>query len=289
MGWLRTGWVAAIIGAVVALFMYGMYMLTSPIAMGIGILATFAYIAVMVLLIRLLPIWPKMERTKTWVMLSLLWGGGMSLLLVLPVSSAMVEGAAAWWPEATMSFGGAYAEEPIKALGVVIIVMAFSGLNRPWHAMATGALVGLGFEAVENAMYGVVMGLMHPDSDAAGALEMWGLRLLLGPFLHIIWTAMAGWGIGQALFTTRGLWPALGWLFVAFALHFGWNYQADPVWAAMALTSVVQYPLIVVLVVVASRRARRDDTYHVTAGLITAPEYSSPKDSTDQSAQSLHK
>ena len=289
MGWLRTAQVAAVIGGLVVLIMGGMHMFVSPVAMMVGLVLGTIYTAIIILLLRLLPIWPKMDRTAMWVTLSLLWGGGMSVLLVAPVAGAMMDGAMAWWPDAEMSFGGAYPEEPIKALGVVIILMAFSGLNRPWHGLATGALVGLGFEVVENALYGVFLGIMHAENDFQGAVEVWVLRLIVGPLLHTVWTAMVGWGIGQALFSTRGLLPAFGWLSVAFGLHFAWNYSADPQWLTMAIASVVQYPLIIWLVVVASRRARADDTYHVTAGFILTPESSSPMDATGQSVEPLHR
>lgn len=64
------------------------------------------------------------------------------------------------------------------------------------------------------------------------ALESWGSRMVAGGFVHAIWTAIAGWGIGQTLFRANRssswrLSRAAGWLLVSFALHWSWNYPSD--------------------------------------------------------------
>src|SRR5699024_11332631 len=55
-------------------------------------------------------------------------------------------------------------------------------------------------------------------------------RVLFRSGIHIMCTAIAGWGIGWALFAAHKsrAWRAgsvLGWWLVAFSIHFAWNYD----------------------------------------------------------------
>lgn len=255
--------------------------LSYPTGVWGGVLLGLIYVAVIVALLRLTPLWPRMGsagRSALWVGVCLAWGGGFAMMPALLVATPLMDAVGnLGWDAATMSFGGAYPEEPGKALGVVLIVMMFRGLNRPWHALVTGALVGLGFETMENISYGALLGMLDPASDVSGLLEIWGLRIFLGPCLHIIWTAIAGWGIGQSLFAARLSAPrrvlvALGWLAVSFLLHFAWNYQGGQV--ASAATSIVaaavMYPLICWLMWCGWRQARADRSYAYTPRVITS-------------------
>ncbi|HZK32273.1 MAG TPA: PrsW family intramembrane metalloprotease, partial [Corynebacterium sp.] len=222
---------------------------------------------------RALPIWPVGGAGAGWVFACLLWGSGIAILASYLTGTAVMDLARlAGWEAAMFSFGGAYPEEIGKALGVVVILMTFRGLNRPWHGLATGALVGLGFEVSENIGYGAIFAPLDPSADWIGALLIWGLRTVAGPFLHILWTGLAGWGIGLALFTadrTPG-WRArvsLIWLLIPFALHFAWNYT----WGTMAMTilawvvnALIFYPLSIWVFTRAIRLARSDASYSFT-------------------------
>ena len=137
-----------------------------------------------------------------------------------------------------------------------------------------GAVVGLGFEACENILYGAMGATMHPDSDIQGLFEMWGLRLVAGPGLHVLLTALAGWGIGWALYAAaKPLWwrlgVFLGCLAAAFLLHFCWNYLHDSEVAAIiqAVTvALILYPLSMWLVLRGNKLAKGDESYsHSTA------------------------
>ncbi|WP_257183486.1 PrsW family intramembrane metalloprotease [Corynebacterium cystitidis] len=122
--------------------------------------------------------------------------------------------------------------------------------------MIIGAVVGLGFEAIENILYAASSAPLDPASDLYGALESWGSRMVGGGFVHAIWTAIAGWGIGQALFRANRssrwrLSRAAGWLLVSIALHWSWNYSADNDTFGVAKTvilAVCSYGLAIFLV-----------------------------------------
>ncbi len=252
--------------------------LTSPVGGAVGVVLGIAYTAAVVLLLRATPFWPR-GVTGWWVIASLGWGASVGMLAAGVAGLPWIDLTDAMnWEDSFASFAGAYPEEIGKGLGVAVILLAFRRLNRPWHGLATGALVGLGFEANENILYGASLATLHVNSDFLGALQTWGLRLVAGAFMHVIWTALVGWGLGQALFTadrsTRWrVGAALGWLGVAFALHFGWNYMGGgQTWAIirLILISVIMYTIFIWLVVRAWRRARADHSYAATETPLTS-------------------
>ena len=225
--------ISMVIGGLVAAFMFATSLFLSP---GLGVLSVVlsaVYFALFIYLLSRLPFWPhkRTGESRTWLYAGLLWGGGVSVIFTLPIAIPVMEIFAYTESHYSVySWGGAYPEEIIKALGIVVICLAFTQLSRPWHGFIVGGIVGLGFETIENVLYGSTGAQMHQDSDWAGFWETWGLRVLAGPGLHIVCTAIAGWGIGWALFAhnkTR-LWrlgTALLWWFVAFLIHFAWNYD----------------------------------------------------------------
>ncbi|MEZ2190177.1 PrsW family intramembrane metalloprotease [Corynebacterium sp. CCM 9204] len=235
---------------------------------GGSVLLAAVELGVVVTAIRLTPLWPR--AGAGYVVTSLLWGATVAPLLVFPLATASMDLPARLGLDLfEASWGGAYPEETIKSLGVLIILFSFRQLVRPWHGLATGVLVGIGFEVVENAGYAVIGALYHPVSDMDGMLEMWGLRMIAGPFLHVLFTGLVGWGIGVAVFTARRsfLWrvgTAALWIGVAFLAHFCWNIMHDDMKVALvALVGIalVIYPLFIAVLVRAWRAARSDSGY----------------------------
>ncbi|KQB84581.1 PrsW family intramembrane metalloprotease [Corynebacterium oculi] len=264
--------IGTFLGTLVVLFQLVSAMIISPAALGIGVGVGLCYVLLILGLLRLSPMWPK--GAYLWVLPALIWGSGVSfgvvMLMGLPLSE--IPGKLGW-ELVEASLGGAYPEECAKALGVVMILLSFRKLNRPWHGLIVGAVVGLGFETIENLLYGANGAILDPNSDASGALSLWMLRLVAGPFLHIIFTGIAGWGIGVALYTAEASWTwrvgrALGWFLVAFTLHFSWNLLWNSEIAQvfnMIGVALVMYPLAIWLLIRGNRQARRDDTYVYSA------------------------
>lgn len=236
--------------------------------MGLSVLLAVLELSVVLLVIRFSPLWPR--AGAGYVVAALLWGATVSPLLVFPLASASLDlPARLGLDHFEASWGGAYPEETVKTLGVLIILFSFRRLVRPWHGFVTGVLVGIGFEVVENAGYAVMGALYDPVSDMDGMLGMWGLRMVAGPFLHVLFTGMAGWGLGVAVFTAhRGhLWrlgTGLLWVCVAFTAHFCWNIMHDDLRVSivsMGAIALVIYPLFIWVVVRAWRSARTDAGY----------------------------
>lgn len=242
-----------------------------PILGGLGFATIYALIVIK--LLSKSHIWPsQLERRNHtfWIAAALLWGSGFTLLFALAAGNALTNltDRLGWYNSAS-SWGGAYPEEIGKTVGVLVILMSFSFLNRPWHGLLVGAIIGAGFEIFENVLYGSAFATMHTDSDMAGFLEIWGQRVLAGPGLHIIFTGLAGWGIGWALFAAKKstVWrwrTALSWLLLSFLLHFGWNYQANSEIVAIVKTlgiAAIMYPLFIWVFTRAHRLAKSDDSY----------------------------
>lgn len=225
--------ISMVVGLFGFLFMFFTALIMSP---GLGLLSvvlTAVYFVIAIFLLSRLPFWPQKRdgESRMWIYAALLWGGGVAIVLTLPIGGPVMEIFAYLESRSSVySWGGAYPEEIVKALGVLVICLAFTQLSRPWHGFIVGGVIGLGFEVLENVLYGASGAQMHQDSDWAGFWETWGLRVLAGPGLHLVCTAIAGWGIGWALFAGNKsrMWrlgTALLWWFVAFAIHFAWNYD----------------------------------------------------------------
>ena len=237
--------------------------LALPTPAAISAVFTVAYLGILVAVVRRTRLWPYQGWAPA--LLAVLWGAGTSYALVSVSAPSIIDLAAHTGATTTAaSWGGAYPEEIAKATGVVFILLAFRQLNRPWHGFVIGMLVGLGFESFENLLYGIVMSPIHPSSDIMGVLQIWGARVFLGPFLHIAFTGLAGWGIGWALFAVgRGLaWRlahALGWFAVAFACHFGWNILGDNLVLLIGskiVTGIVLYASFIYVWVAAFKAAK---------------------------------
>lgn len=166
---------------------------------------------------------------------AILWGVTGGVVLGGFTSSEHLSELAVGWgtPQIAWSLAGAWPEETAKALGVVLLLFAGrTWWNRPWHGLVAGVLVGVGFEAFENALYAISLAPTHAVSDVQGVLEMWLIRLVAGPLLHALCTGLVGYAIGVALLRAdltgvqRVSWVLGGWG-AGFAVHALWNLMPD--------------------------------------------------------------
>lgn len=249
----------------------------TPVGGGLGLLLGAIYTLLWIIVLRSSAAWPR--AGWWWIVASLMWGAGVSFLIVLaaglPIFDLLEK---LGWTFTFASWGGAYPEEIAKAVGVAVILLSFRRLNRPWHGFITGGMIGLGFEVFENLLYGSYGALLDANSDLTGVLVTWGARGFLGPGLHVVFSAIAGWGVGLALFMAdRSPWwrwgVAVFWTFLAFAFHFGWNLMWGSQTAQltnMAVVAALMYPVFIYLYVHCHRAAKHDDTQVVLPGLITS-------------------
>lgn len=250
--------ILCIAGAGALLFNWGAFLLLAPLA-GLASTAIGALYALLVLALLRLPVlrplWPH-SASKLWIWAALVWGSGTSFL------GAMIGGPGAvrltehlGFPDAALSLGGAWPEEIAKTLGVLFILGAFAAMRSPWHGLIVGAVIGLGFEVIENIQYATMGATLHYSSDWTGLLETWSARTVYGPGIHVVLSALAGWGVGLAFFNRRLL-AGLGWWALAFVLHFSWNYLHESL-VVLVIKGAVTLAVMYGALVLAVRQARR--------------------------------
>ncbi|HLT10940.1 MAG TPA: PrsW family glutamic-type intramembrane protease [Micromonosporaceae bacterium] len=195
--------------------------------------------------------------------------------------------AADWGP----AVGGAAVEELVKAAGVVTIaLLAPTRFRTVTDGFVYGALIGLGFQVVENVVF-AVNAVAAEGSDRAGpVVATFLLRgLVAGAWSHALFTAIAGAGIAYALTGRRppGARAAVAGALVgaAWAFHFvlnapwlsdGFGYGATGVFLAVLLKGT---PALVAGATVIVLAERRDAAYY--GRLLTAvndPRIATPEE-----------
>lgn len=164
------------------------------------------------------------------------WGGvvatGMALnanqaLMSMMVSLQGQDFTETWGP----ALSGPTTEEPLKAFGIImVILLSVRRIRSAVDGFVVGAMVGLGFQVVENFIY--TINLLFTSEDGTEVQTIWTVfvvrGVLSGLWSHAVYSGIVGMGIGFA-FTRRdksvayrlgvaALMFAAGW-----GLHFLWN------------------------------------------------------------------
>ncbi|MBB2944941.1 RsiW-degrading membrane proteinase PrsW (M82 family) [Actinoplanes lutulentus] len=215
------------------------------------------------------------------------WGGLVATTVSIPASTALDNliaklgspGFAADWGAA---LAGPTVEEIAKTLGVVAIVLiARAQVNSVLDGVVYGALVGLGFQIVEDVVFAIgAVALAGQGDQIQPVITTFLVRgFLAGVWSHTLFGALAGAGIGYLVVNpdrTRrhriGM-AALA-LFGAWASHVLWN---SPLFrdglgnGALALLAVLVFkglpPLLLILYLV--RRAHDREAAYYVAKLAT--------------------
>jgi RsiW-degrading membrane proteinase PrsW (M82 family) len=213
------------------------------------------------------------------------WGALVATSTAIPGNTAVSnllaklvspEFAVAWGP----AIAGPTNEELLKTLGIVAIVLiARAQVNSVLDGVVYGALVGLGFQVVEDVIYAVnAVALAGNGDHVAPVVATFFLRgFLAGLWSHTLFSALAGAGIAYLVVRTdrslamRSLVAAAA-LLGAWSCHFVWNspwladgfgHGALGVIAALLLKGIP--PLLLVLWMV--REARNGEAHYYTAYL----------------------
>jgi protease PrsW len=172
---------------------------------------------------------PMIAPARGWSAAAVIWGGTAASgcaalanqgLIGLWGKTAGVEFASNWSAALTAPLN----EELLKLAGVALLALAAPRLIRgPVDGMVFGALVGLGFQVIENVSYSLNDILMTGATNPAAAVALTAaIRVgLTSPGSHWAMTAVAGAGVGflAARGPRRGTLPALGCLAAAMAMH----------------------------------------------------------------------
>lgn len=164
------------------------------------------------------------------------WGAAVATTVSIPGNQAVYsllsklvspEFAAAWGS----AIAGPFIEELLKGLGVIIIVLiARAQINSVLDGMVYGALVGLGFQVVEDVVYAVNAVAVAGEGDSVGPVvaTVFLRGFLAGLWSHTIFSALVGGGIAYFLVhreksMTGRLAGAVVGFGGAWVLHFLWN------------------------------------------------------------------
>ncbi|MFD6801660.1 PrsW family intramembrane metalloprotease [Streptomyces cyaneofuscatus] len=164
------------------------------------------------------------------------WGGFAACYLAIPLNTAVESlSSKLIGPQFTADWGPALAgpinEETLKILGVILLIMiARTQFRTILSVVVLGAMVGLGFQIVEDLLYSVNTAIQFPYTNQVIPV---GLMLLVrgvitGIWSHALYTSVAAFGVGY--FITRRHMPlirrtavAIGAFALAWFLHFFWN------------------------------------------------------------------
>lgn len=220
------------------------------------------------------------------------WGGLVATAVSIPGSTALLNLTAklgspylaAGWG---VAMAGPTVEEIAKALGVVAIVLiARAQVNSVLDGVVYGALVGLGFQIVENIVYALSAVALAGQGDRVGpVISTFLLRgFLAGLWSHTLFGALAGAGIGYLVVRTDRILPtrlgvAVLAVFGAWCSHVLWN---SPLFSdglgngAFAVLVVLLLkglpPLLAILLLVRAAHDREADYYSIQLAALQDPE-----------------
>jgi RsiW-degrading membrane proteinase PrsW (M82 family) len=226
------------------------------------------------------------------LMVAFAWGGLVATSVSIPGSVALENliaklgspGLAADWGAA---LAGPTVEEIAKTLGVVAIVLiARSQVNSVLDGVVYGALVGLGFQIVEDIVFAIgAVALAGQGDEIRPVITTFLVRgFLAGVWSHTLFGALAGAGIGYLVVATDRGWPrrltmAGLALFGAWASHVLWN---SPLLreglgnGAVALLAVLVFkglpPLVLILWLVRRAHDREAEFYVAQLAGLDDPE-----------------
>lgn len=172
----------------------------------------------------------RRERESPWaIAVALLWGGIIATGLSAPINSQIIAQIAGWvsenpvlqetlGPQAALLIGapiaGPLVEETIKGIGILALLIFLNAeFDNMRDGFIYGALVGIGFNWLESALY-------VAQTYAEYGFAPWGLQLgarfaLFGLSGHTLYSGILGIFLGLMLQTTRN-W--VGWV----AIFLGW-------------------------------------------------------------------
>ncbi|MYS79074.1 PrsW family intramembrane metalloprotease [Embleya scabrispora] len=162
---------------------------------------------------------------------AVLWGGVVATGFALVANDNVLSYLSKLDPKFATDWGASISapviEETLKLLGVVVLIL----INRRvfesvLDGFVFGALVGLGFQVVENVMYALNAAIQAGETWTAGVVVSFFVRAVVnGLWSHAAFTAMTGAGVAYVVVGVRRpiavRLAAAGALYtVAWALHF---------------------------------------------------------------------
>jgi protease PrsW len=162
-------------------------------------------------------------------------------------------------------------EEFYKGAGLVMVFfMARDEIDSLMDGLVYGAMIGLGFQVMENIQYFVHAAAQSGSGQIGPVVSLFFVRVLLvGLYSHMLFTGLLGFGF--AYFVTRRTAPMkvrvgvlLLFVCLAWAAHFVWNspwldsLAGDTPGASAAVLAVKGVPFLVLLLLLGVFARRRE-------------------------------
>jgi protease PrsW len=207
------------------------------------------------------------------IAIALLWGGVVALTFSGITNSAALGFLQHVLPGQTVDRWGASIVAPLdeefyKGAGLVIIyLMARSEIGGVMDGLVYGAMIGLGFQVIENVQY-FMLAASQSDGQAGAVVGMFFLRVVLsGLYSHMLFTGVMGFGFAYYVTQRSRAWAkragvlALS-IVLAWAAHFVWNSpwleslsaQGATAFVGSIVIKGVPFLVLLVLMVVFARR-----------------------------------
>jgi protease PrsW len=170
------------------------------------------------------------------IAIALLWGGVVAISFAAIVNSSFLTFLQHELPARQVDSWGASVVAPIdeefyKGAGLVMIyLLARNEIDSLMDGLVYGAMIGLGFQVVENVQYFVHAAAQSGGSGIGAVVGTFFVRVLIaGLYSHMLFTGLVGFGF--AYFITRRKtepWAKRAGIFAVFivlgwAAHFVWN------------------------------------------------------------------
>ncbi|WP_432570812.1 PrsW family intramembrane metalloprotease [Kineococcus sp. SYSU DK005] len=203
-----------------------------PTTIVLGLLVWGAYTAIPLLFFRWLDLFA--QHPPLGFALAFAWGGLGALYLAVPANTAIISALSKTrgptWPWIA-AIAGPSTEELLKVLGVVLLVLiARTQFRTILSVVVIGAVVGLGFQVIEDLDYTLNTALSADSANqVVPVLSMlFGRGVLSGLWSHTLFTSVAAFGVGYVVARprvalARRLAVAIGCFALAWSFHFLWN------------------------------------------------------------------
>ncbi len=195
----------------------------NPVGATIGIVLSTAALVVVVLTFVWLDRWePEPPRL---LVLAFLWGASVSVVFSVGLEmlfESLVPADADMASVATIALGAPLVEEALKGSFLLLMMTGRrrNELNSLTDCLVYAGITAIGFAWVENIMY------IAQGESVGESLLTAGLRLVMGPFAHPLFTLATGIGVYFAL-NRRNVLAKIGCILLGYAgavlLHALWN------------------------------------------------------------------
>lgn len=265
MFWVYCG--LMVVAGFPTVLVFGPYIATTPTVFAVTVLVNGALAFGFIRLINRIDLFER--EPAAMLSAAFAWGGVGAVGFAMHTNDAMGVivaklGASDWDAALTAPID----EELIKGVGVVmIVVICRRYIDRPMDGLIVGMMCGLGFEVVENVLYGVQTAVADVNDDLGAGITVTLVRLLFGLGSHVMYTGIVGLGIGYAATRTdrpvalRAL-AVLGTLALAWLFHFLWD---APVASSFVLIAAKYLLLVVAFYLLYRYAARREWDWFTTA------------------------